>query len=389
MKIQGRVLLLLLIPTFCMATLIPKEKIKETIPLIRVRLHSNLKKVSIKGLELRFFEQGFARRGHAEVKGFTRWQVKCRSGYLWVRSSKKRTFVFHSPMKISSQTGLVKVKNQLFRNEIWIHSKGKKCDVINRVSIEKYLVGLINSEFSSSWNIESVKAQAIAARSYAYVKIKNSTKRHFDVEASSKDQVYEGFSKEDQRAKKILRDTRGMILSLGGKSVFKAFYHSTCGGQTELPERVWGRRVPGYQRVRCPYCRSSPRYRWQLEINQKDLIAKLKLKSKGIKILRIESGRERIAGRTSKIRLLIQKGKKNQWIEYDGTDFRSKLNPAELRSTAFWVKRSKKGWILSGRGNGHGVGLCQWGAKVMGEKGFKMNRILAHYYPQAIIKKIW
>src|SRR5262249_3859131 len=90
-----------------------------------------------------------------------------------------------------------------------------------------------------------------------------------------KDQVYDGSMREDFRASRLVERTRGLVLTVGSASKpapIKAFYHSTCGGRTELPEKVWGSKFPGFQRtVPCPFCASSPALRWNAQLDAKQI----------------------------------------------------------------------------------------------------------------------
>ncbi len=285
----------------------------------------------------------------------------------------------------------------------------------------------MNAEVSSSWRPQAVDAQVIAARTYALYQIRQArfSGKHFDVESTVKDQVYHGADPEDYLSARSVNRTRGIILSAkAGKreSPIKAFYHSTCGGTTELPQTVWGQKYPGFaRRVRCHYCVSSPRYRWELSLTQSDLRRAFQEGSaregsqKGWpaewKRVILEGSpvearvvRADATGRVSEVSTIWShptSDGKAQRIELrvDGIRFRNWLGPGELRSTAFQIERQKPGrelasggsvaFRVSGRGNGHGVGLCQWGAKVMAEKGHSSDAILGFYYPDAILKKLW
>jgi stage II sporulation protein D len=236
----------------------------------------------------------------------------------------------------------------------------------------------------------------IAARTYAWHQLQKSKRHlsHFDVESTTRDQVYAGAQSEDARAREVVERTRGQILvehnaATGPKSFaqpIKAFYHSTCGGMTDSPEKVFGEKQPGVRGgVSCPYCVSSPRFRWTLKVSALELQRAFGFPVEGIRVLaRWDSGR----AKTVEIR--TQQGSKPRWIRKPAAEIRSILGAERLRSTAFDVQRGPDGhFVFDGRGNGHGVGMCQWGAKEMGERGQTFSSILSHYYPASRLLRVW
>src|SRR5204863_176919 len=120
-----------------------------------------------------------------------------------------------SPVSVRTPTGVLSYRGNPFREEIRIYARNGTCDVVNAVDLEKYLDGLVNSEFSAKWNAQSIEAQVIAARTYALYQIREAEKKsdsYFDVEATIKDQMYSGFNHEDFRAAQSVEQTRGMVL---------------------------------------------------------------------------------------------------------------------------------------------------------------------------------
>jgi stage II sporulation protein D len=253
----------------------------------------------------------------------------------------------------------------------------------------------------------------VAARTYALFQMREARRRKqvFDLDSTIKDQVYNGSAREDFRASRSVEKTRGMILTLPeqkqGKAVpLKAFYHSTCGGRTELPEKVWGGKHAGFKkRVECPFCVASPRYNWNLEVRARDLLDAVEA---GVRdggaprgwprnhgsILRswrlVDVAVDNSDARAGQVALSLSKGDESVLLKVSGPKFRSWMGAGKMLSTSFHVSsRAGDVWSFSGRGNGHGVGLCQWGAKVMGEKGYSMASILKHYYPDAVLRKLW
>jgi stage II sporulation protein D len=248
------------------------------------------------------------------------------------------------------------------------------------------------------------------------------TDRHYDVDATVRDQVYDGSMKEDLRAQRLVERTRGWVLTVGQgarPSPVKAFYHSTCGGMTELPEHVWGNSFAGFRHpVHCGFCAGSPALNWQLELSAADVVEafrKALISSDdphpewarawpsgwqqalaGRRLLDLRAGRMDSEGRVSEVitTWIFQDPRTGHQspleLRISGARFREWVGPGKFRSAAFQVITHPRGsWRFLGRGNGHGVGMCQWGAKTMGERGFKTAAILKHYYPDADLRKLW
>ncbi|MBU6375631.1 MAG: SpoIID/LytB domain-containing protein [Bdellovibrionales bacterium] len=295
----------------------------------------------------------------------------------------------------------------MIRESLVIHPAKSGCSVVNVLDIEKYLDGVVNGEFSAKWNSEAVAAQVIAARSYALYQSKQArlNKAFFDVESTTKDQVYLGVEGEETRASQVVSKTRGVVLASaldergarirafpsGDLVPIKAFYHSTCGGKTDSPEDVWGQPQIGVRGgVRCLHCGSSPRFRWDVKLSNLEIDRLFSSFGKG-KVRSIEALSRFPSGRVRQVKVgfLDGAGKFSSTV-LNGSQFRSILGVERLRSTFFDVSGSAtRDWIFQGRGNGHGVGMCQWGAKEMGAEGYNAEQILTHYYPQAYLVKVW
>lgn len=400
---------------------VPSPTPDKPTPTIRVRLHEGAPSLVIQGFDLAI-SAGAKTLVHADR--LSRWEVRCESGRVraipttW-NTPPTQSAAVPKPMAIqgavewSSHAGFLKLNDRPYRELIRVRPVGARCEVVNEVDVEKYLDGLVNSEFSATWNEESIAAQVVAARSYAWYQMREARKwpaSRFDVDATVKDQVYDGSIKEDYRASQSVNRTRGQVLTLGSErnpSPFKAFYHSTCGGQTDTPERVWGKTMPGLKTgVTCPYCTSSPRYAWTTELAREELEAKLRdgPKLSGAPRVWPKNWRTVLTGKLTGLEALHPPGRlrpdvvQTTWtpphgkptvLELRGALFRDWIGPARLKSMAFELSGGPERFTLQGHGNGHGVGMCQWGAKVQGEQGKKWLEILAFYYPGVAVRKLW
>jgi stage II sporulation protein D len=276
-----------------------------------------------------------------------------------------------------SAASAVLVNNKPYRGtaEVSVFEKGLL--VVNELSLEDYLVGLINCEISSAWPIEAVKAQAVIARTYALNKKDTRRTSSYHLESSVIDQVYDGCEIEDSRARRGVTETAGEVLTYGG-TIIQAFYHSNCGGRTESSENVWGARIPYLSGVDCAYCTVSPSTVWEQKLPLKEI--EEKLRNSGVKVgvlSDIRAGQRNNRGRLKQVTISSSRGE----TVLSGDQFRKALGYGIIKSTNFTMKQSNGDVSFSGLGNGHGVGLCQWGSKQRALDGFGYEEILSYYYP--------
>lgn len=147
--------------------------------------------------------------------------------------------------------GYVNAKNKWYRGYLMIQNRGQKLTVINDVPLEDYLKGVVPSEMPSSWEIEALKAQAVAARSYALANLGKRASLGFDLKDTPEDQAYGGASAETAKTNSAVNDTAGLVLTYNYK-VIPAYYSASAGGQTINSKQLWGKDLP--------YIRSVPSY---------------------------------------------------------------------------------------------------------------------------------
>ncbi len=284
-----------------------------------------------------------------------------------------------------SASSAVYVNNKPYRGLAEVSATDNRILVVNQLPLEEYLVGLINCEISSAWPIEAVKAQAIIARTYALNRKMSRTASPYHLESSVIDQVYEGCLIEDSRARRAVIETEGKVLTFGG-AIIQAFYHSSCGGRTEASENVWGTSIPYLKGVECQYCLTSPSAAaWEYKISLKELEERLRTAGHNVSgLYDIKPGAVNSRGRLKQVALLASKG----GCTISGEQFRKAVGYGFIKSTHFTLKNYKNEISFSGSGNGHGVGLCQWGAKQRALDGFDSGEILSYYYPGTELKKL-
>jgi stage II sporulation protein D len=256
--------------------------------------------------------------------------------------------------------------------EIWKGEKGLY--LINELPIEDYVRGVVLSEVADGWEMEALKTQAVIARTYAVKHIQKGTNRLYNLTSSTLNQLYRG-DNSDSRVSSAVMQTRGEILTYNGEPI-EAFYHSTCGGKTELPEEVFGKAYPYLKSVSSD-CSLSSYWVWQRRFSIRKIEKKLGLS--GLKNIRISSYTK--TGRTKALTFITEKGTKVILSK----DLRRLMGWKTLPSTWFTLRRKGNTFILNGRGYGHGVGLCQWGAQQMAKDGKNYKEILSFYYPGTVI----
>ncbi|MDD2898800.1 MAG: SpoIID/LytB domain-containing protein [Desulfuromonadaceae bacterium] len=284
-----------------------------------------------------------------------------------------------------SASSAVYINNKPYRGLAELSVADKGIQVINQLPLEEYLVGLINCEISSAWPIEAVKAQAIIARTYAINRKIARISSPYHLESSVIDQVYEGCLIEDSRARRAVLETAGEVLTFGG-NIIQAFYHSSCGGHTEASENIWGASLPYLKGVDCQYCLTSPTAAlWEYKASLKEIEERLRAAGHKLSgVYDIKPGATNSRGRLKQITVLTPRG----GVAISGEQFRKAMGYGVIKSTRFTMKTLKGEVSFSGSGNGHGVGLCQWGAKQRALDGFGFEEILSYYYPGTELKKL-
>lgn len=244
-----------------------------------------------------------------------------------------------------------------FPNKLIIREGARQnLDVIGVVPLEEYVLAVLVNEMPLSWPMETLKAQAVAIRSYTLAVLQERHLKFFHVESSVLDQVYKKVHNLKpellRKAQTAVEETRGInLLNLKSRPL-KAFYHSDCGGNTVSASSVWGNETDSdVGTASDDFCAGNPRSRWSLTLTQQKFAGLLK-------------------SFTGEIR---------------SNEFRKLVGFMDLKSTRFEIQEDLNlaKVTLVGRGFGHGVGMCQWGSKSLGLRGFTYQGILKHYYPMA------
>jgi len=286
---------------------------------------------------------------------------------------------FEGRLNVESESPTMLVNGQVYRGSLELMpapARPQTLQVINAVLLEDYLKSVVPSESPASWPLESLKAQALAARTYAVANWGKHHKNGFDMRNDTSDQVYKGVASEHPSTNTAVAATNGQIMQHGGRPITALFF-STSGGHTDSSEQVWGVALPYIQPVP-DFDQASPRYRWQVEQSQAQLQGALqKLDLRIGNLVDIISLERTPQGRAKKLRLVGSQGS----ADVDANKFRF---AAGLYSTLFEVSASGSGsqrsFSFAGGGWGHGLGMSQWGARQMAAEGRSAAEIVHHYY---------
>jgi stage II sporulation protein D len=290
-----------------------------------------------------------------------------------------------SPTRVRSVDGLTEVNGRKYRGLVELR-RGKKglILVVNELDIEDYLKGVIAAEIPPAWEFEALKAQAVAARTYAMYQKLTSGKRPFHIFATVDSQVYDGTRGERPNAVRAVLETKGLVISYHGKTI-SAFFHADCGGHTEDAAELWGIDAPYLKGVDCDCQRIAENGVWEKRISVFSLADALRRRGYGVGAVSDLSIRDTTpAGRVKHV-AIISSGAQ---ALVPGETFRTALGNTVIPSVFFELELSGQEAVFSGRGRGHGVGLCQWGAKEMAQRGHTFRTILSHYYPGTELKRI-
>jgi len=282
-----------------------------------------------------------------------------------------------------------------------IPAEARAIRVVNVLSAEAYLAGVLSNELPKSWHVEAYKAQAVAARSYALAERNVRTRYDFDVGDSAASQVYGGYATETGTAWEAVHATWGIVTTYRGADgktyLLRAYYHSTCGGQTASAGSVFGGSTPPPLAggVPCTYCIRSPKFRWPDVVLTKQEIGDA-LKRSGIAELaslgpvdqtEVAAAAGGPDGRAEQIRIADTSGAA---VLIRADYWRALVGNGRIPSTWFTIRDQGDRIVLEGgRGYGHGVGLCQWGAEYLAEHGLTGEQILRYYYPTVELLKAY
>ncbi len=343
--------------------------------------------------------------------------------------------LYIKPMDENQDIPLININNIAYRGAVELKiNNSNKLTVVNIVNLEEYLYSVLPKEMSWNWPMEALKAQAVAARTYAILHINKYIKQGFNLCATTASQVYGGYNVEHPNCTQAVEATRGEILKYENKPA-STYYFSSSGGYTEDIRNVWGGEyIPYLTGVSDQYepTEKAGKGIWKLELTRQEIqqilsskaydlgelisiiplersesggVIKLSIKgTKGEKIFEIQDTRMIFGANVIySQKYSVTPSNNNNIHLIDGSQHIKAIPTNEIKiltsgqGEAILLDNEQinitdgqivKGYnslpnsfIFDGRGYGHGIGMSQWGAYGMAEAGFKYNEILEHYFP--------
>lgn len=266
-----------------------------------------------------------------------------------------------------------------------IRVKDASTNTISKIPFEEYIKGVLAGEMPVSFDLEALKAQAVAARSYALVQANKNKDQDYDVVNTVDNQVYltdddlkekwkDDYVSKVNKIKKAVQETKGEYLTYNGE-VVEALFFSTSTGKTENSEEVFSSAVPYLRSVSSTWDEASPVYEDTSSFELSDFYTKLGLEYNDT--ITYEVLETTSTGRVKTIKI--------NGVTFNGRDVASKLG---LRSNYFNIVQDGTKVTITTKGFGHGVGMSQYGALGMAKEGYTYDEILKHYYQGTEIKKI-
>ena len=373
---------------------VPKEE-----PMIRVGLSDGQASAILTADDAYVARDALTGQGLDKFKGNTMTTITVQGRQFVVNgkaiSAKSVRFSIADPRTMRS---LAVAGKKYHGNIVLTLAKDGTITVINEVKLDDYIGGVISEEMSPGWPMEALKAQAVAARTFAVYSLGLHNEEGYDVCATTHCQVYGGIGSETPEGLRAVSSTRGEIMTYQGKPIYAAF-HASSGGMTAGSEEAGGIALPYLKPVHDSQD-NAPNRNWQISTSAKELSSDLAsagfrvgtLKAIELTPLKIgEGAADRYAsGRLKEVRFIgtaqtvVVPGPKLRWI----LGLPSTLADVSYGTGAKTVRNTKGKIVISnqnneivffGFGRGHGIGLSQWGAKAMAAKK-KYRDILSHYY---------
>lgn len=266
----------------------------------------------------------------------------------------------------------------------WVEREGKLL-TINWVPLDDYLRATLPREMPPNFHTEALKVQAVAARSFTFRRLNRYRQWGYDLCDHVPCQVYGGVDAEHPNTNLVVEATSGEVLVYNGR-VLEAVYTGSCGGHTAPIEVAMSgtqplpplRGVPDTDGDGKPFCSIAPNFAWELALTREELARRF---PKVGRVQEIAIVQRTVGGHVQQIRLRGTRAA----LTLSGAEFRNALGVGRVRSLVFSVEAQRDGWRFAGRGSGHGVGMCQWGAQGRALAGQTYRQILEAYYPGATL----
>lgn len=363
-------------------------------PVVSVRIGKSLKNIHVTGMDLKrhlLFSDDYKKYDGKKTVKFN-----CET-FTTLNKQKNRPILLAT---LESPTGLLSYENIKYQGmfKVVTNPKGDSCDIINDIPMEAYISSLLTKEMNSKWPAEALKAQAVAARSYALHKMQSQqvskelgSEAFYDLESSEKHQVSGAFFDSTESTISAANATKGEVLLSEDGKIRPVFFHAKCGGRTLRPDQVWHNKEPSYQSVNCPFCNNIGPKGWARVISNERIKSFFRWASDQ-RILQ-----EKLGPNFSSLVMVpdnIDRFTVNFYINdrpyiVEKAVLRRYFGNVVFPSNSFSLEMKNGGFVIYGEGLGHGVGLCQMGAFALAKRGWSYKKILAHYFPGHVLKKMY
>ena len=364
---------------------------RAAVPAVKVLIAKSLKNVVVEGMDLK--KTIHTQKRSLQYQGRKKISFNCEPSRNRFSNLPKPAILVAS---LSSPTGLVSWGKQKYQGELQLltNPSQSSCDLVNHIPMEDYIKTLLAKEMNGTWPVEALKAQAVAARTYAFDRLEKNASVNLDeklyhLESSEKDQVSGSFKDITALTNKASRETEGEILVGPSGKIAPAFFHSKCGGKTLRPDQVWGGVEEGYRSVNCTFCQKTGMKDWNHRIKNATLTSMVDQVLKKYYSDQI--------GDPHSVRLMPDSLENSELRLYSGSRLhivkksylRNLFGREKLPSNNFVMEGNDKEFVVKGHGYGHGVGLCQLGALELAKRGYDYKQILSFYFPRHRMKKIY
>lgn len=301
------------------------------------------------------------------------WPLSAADGRLLVDGNTVGT-----ELTLLPYSGRIRWRDLDYRGGIRFVADGDDLLVVNVLTLEEYLRGVVPAEMMANWPLEALKAQAVASRTYLMLSLYQ--RDDYDICATVECQAYSGIAAEHPRSDLAIYETTGLVL-VYQDDFAHTYYHSDSGGSLASSAEVWGRALP-YLAARADVSSSTPHRKWRYSLEPERLrlaLAALGLDVGTVRAISVSAYSD--SGRVLRAELQGSRGR----ASLSGAVLTSLLREVGLKSTRFTMVGDL---LAQGDGWGHGVGMSQYGAKALADAGYPFQQILDFYYPDTELRRL-
>ncbi len=288
------------------------------------------------------------------------------------------------PLVIAPAKGVrLTFQNNTYTGKFYLIPSGNTLSVVEYTDLEDFLLGVLPYEMSYTWPLEALKAQAVAARTYTRMQLKDKS-AGFDLYNDTRSQMYKGSGKVYDSVREAVNSTRGQVLTYKGE-LFNTYYHANCGGGTD-DAKIWtgssSETIKPLKGASCKTDTHSKSYTWKASIPAKSINGFASKNGLSGAVKKIKIAQRTGTKRAVTLQFTTAKGSKN----LSCAKFRLAVGAGLLKSCKITsISKNSAGFTFAGHGYGHGIGMCQDGAKGMAENGKNYKQILINYFPSATL----